>query len=56
MTGERELCPHIIGRNRNGEEVVLAWQFAGKAAAACRNGVACGLPMSECRAARRTLA
>ena len=26
----RELCPHIIGRNRNGEEVVLAWQFAGQ--------------------------
>ena len=26
----RELCPHIIGRNRNGEEVVLAWQFAGR--------------------------
>src|SRR3979490_3298609 len=26
----RELCPHIIGTNRNGEEVVLAWQFAGQ--------------------------
>jgi hypothetical protein len=25
----RELCPHIIGINRSGEEVVLAWQFAG---------------------------
>jgi predicted DNA-binding transcriptional regulator YafY len=25
----RELCPHIIGLNRNGEEVVLAWQFGG---------------------------
>jgi len=25
----RELCPHIIGTNKNGEEVVLAWQFAG---------------------------
>ena len=25
----RELCPHIIGVNRQGEEVVLAWQFAG---------------------------
>ena len=25
----RELCPHIIGINRQGEEVVLAWQFAG---------------------------
>jgi hypothetical protein len=24
----RELCPHIIGTNKNGEEVVLAWQFA----------------------------
>jgi hypothetical protein len=26
----RELCPHIIGMNRNGEEVVLAWQFGGE--------------------------
>jgi hypothetical protein len=26
----RELCPHIIGTNRKGEEVVLAWQFAGE--------------------------
>lgn len=26
----RELCPHIIGTSRNGEEVVLAWQFAGE--------------------------
>ena len=26
----RELCPHIIGTNRNGEEVVLAWQFGGE--------------------------
>lgn len=25
----RELCPHIIGRNKDDEEVVLAWQFAG---------------------------
>ena len=25
----RELCPHIIGSNKDGEEVVLAWQFAG---------------------------
>jgi hypothetical protein len=25
----RELCLHIIGTNRRGEEVVLAWQFAG---------------------------
>ena len=25
----RELCPHIIGANKRGEEVVLAWQFAG---------------------------
>ena len=25
----RELCPHIIGTNKAGEEVVLAWQFAG---------------------------
>lgn len=26
----RELCPHIIGINKAGEEVVLAWQFAGE--------------------------
>ncbi|WP_291861789.1 hypothetical protein [Bradyrhizobium sp.] len=26
----RELCPHIIGVNKNGEEVVLAWQFGGQ--------------------------
>lgn len=26
----RELCPHIIGTNRSGEEVVLARQFAGQ--------------------------
>jgi hypothetical protein len=25
----RELCPHIIGTNNSGKEVVLAWQFAG---------------------------
>ena len=26
----REICPHIIGTNKDGEEVVLAWQFAGE--------------------------
>jgi predicted DNA-binding transcriptional regulator YafY len=26
----RELCPHIIGISKSGEEVVLAWQFAGE--------------------------
>jgi hypothetical protein len=26
----RELCPHILGINKRGEEVVLAWQFAGE--------------------------
>jgi hypothetical protein len=26
----RELCPHIIGTNKQGEEAVLAWQFAGE--------------------------
>ena len=26
----REMCPHIIGTNKSGEEVVLAWQFAGE--------------------------
>src|SRR5580700_10193102 len=28
--GTRELCPHIIGANKDGEEVVLAWQFGGE--------------------------
>ena len=26
----RELCPHIIGTNKDGDEVVLAWQFGGE--------------------------
>ena len=26
----RELCPHIIGTNRDGEEALLAWQFGGE--------------------------
>jgi hypothetical protein len=26
----RELCPHILGTNKSGEEVVLAWQFDGE--------------------------
>jgi hypothetical protein len=26
----RELCPHIVGVSKSGEEVVLAWQFAGQ--------------------------
>jgi hypothetical protein len=26
----RELCPHIIGTNKDGEEALLAWQFGGK--------------------------
>lgn len=26
----RKLCPHIIGTNKHGEEVVLAWQFGGE--------------------------
>ncbi len=25
----RELCPHILGTNKRGEEVALAWQFGG---------------------------
>jgi len=25
----RKLCPHIIGTNKAGDEVVLAWQFGG---------------------------
>jgi hypothetical protein len=30
----RELCPHIIGKNKSGEEAVLAWQFAGESSGA----------------------
>ena len=30
MAASRELCPHIIGTNKRGEEVVLAWQFGGE--------------------------
>jgi len=26
----RELCPHIIGTDKKGEEAVLAWQFGGQ--------------------------
>jgi hypothetical protein len=26
----RELCPHILGTNKRGEEAVLTWQFAGE--------------------------
>ncbi|MBR1155465.1 hypothetical protein [Bradyrhizobium sp. JYMT SZCCT0428] len=26
----RELCPHILGLSKRGEEAVLAWQFAGE--------------------------
>jgi hypothetical protein len=26
----RELCPHITGTNKDGEEAVLAWQFGGE--------------------------
>jgi hypothetical protein len=26
----RELCPHIIGINKRGDEVVPAWQFGGE--------------------------
>jgi hypothetical protein len=26
----RQLCPHIMGTNKSGEEAVLAWQFGGE--------------------------
>jgi hypothetical protein len=26
----RELCPLVLGTNKDGEEAVLAWQFAGE--------------------------
>ena len=41
----REVCPHIIGTNKSGEEVVLAWHSAARARARCHNGDACGLSM-----------
>ncbi|MCA1426933.1 MULTISPECIES: hypothetical protein [unclassified Bradyrhizobium] len=34
----RELCPHIIGTDKSGDEAVLAWQFAGESSRRCRNG------------------
>jgi hypothetical protein len=54
----RELCPHIIGTNKVGEEVVLAWQFAGESSgklpqwrclrlAYVRNAIARGGPWYE---------
>ncbi|SCB35235.1 hypothetical protein GA0061099_1005292 [Bradyrhizobium yuanmingense] len=36
----RELCPHIIGTDKSGDEAVLAWQFAGESSRRCRNGSA----------------
>ena len=38
----RELCPHIIGTNKRGEEVVLAWQFGGES-----SGPAAAMAMPE---------
>ncbi len=40
----RELCPHIIGHNRSGEEVA-GWPGSSpaRAPASCRNGAACAL-------------
>ncbi len=45
----RELCPHIIGTNKSGEEVVLAWQFAGESSGSLPHGDACDWPTSEMR-------
>jgi hypothetical protein len=42
----RELCPHIIGINKDGEEVVLAWQFGARVLGRCRNGNASNSSMS----------
>jgi hypothetical protein len=53
----RELCPHIIGTNKRGEEVVLAWQFGGES-----SGPAAAMAVPEARqcqqgaSARRPLA
>ena len=33
----REVCPHIIGRDRDGEEAVLAWQFVGESSSKLPN-------------------
>ena len=30
----RELCPHVLGTNKDGQEAVLAWQFAGQSGGA----------------------
>ncbi len=40
----RELCPHIIGIDKNGEEAVLAWQFAGQS-----SGQAAAMAVPEAR-------
>ena len=45
MAAARELCPHVIGTNESGEEVVLAWQFAGGSLAV--------LPQWRCSATRQ---
>jgi hypothetical protein len=44
---KRELCPHIIGTNKNGEEVVLAWQFAGESSGPLPQWRCLRLAMSE---------
>lgn len=52
----RELCPHIIGTNRSGEEVVLARQFAGEFRPASAMAVPEIGQCQSCPCARWTLA
>jgi hypothetical protein len=51
----RELCPHIIGTSKSGEEVVLAWQFAGESSGPLpqwRCLKLAGVSNAHCRAGR----
>ena len=53
----RELCPHIIGTNKRGEEVVLAWQFGGESSGPLPQWRCLKLAnVSECPHARGPLA
>ena len=43
----RELCPHIIGTNKSGEEAVLSWQFGGESSGKLPQWRCLNSPMSE---------
>ena len=34
----REICPHVIGRGKNGEAMVLSFQFAGQSSSGLQPG------------------